>query len=352
MPDLPTDIFFIVVGFACLVLSAVLLRRDARQISSGVLLVVSFYLLTKHILSIVAPNYITDKGELAIGKGDETMMLIMMILMVIAFFGGIWLLVNSIRLCRREGVSLANLLPAGFGVLGIIWPLSYAISIILFAFSDPSLATIVIVAIAIIQNILAFVPIMLTATFISGLLYKFVRHPKANDYIIVLGCGLRSDGRTPSPLLASRLDVAIREYFLEHQHPNIIVSGGKGSDEKLSEAAAMRNYLLARDIPASKILLENQSVNTDENIKFSKRLCDKTPNYTALIATSEYHVLRGVILARRHQLNAQGIGARTVWYYRPAAWLREYMAFIFDYHILILIYVLGVVALSLTNFIR
>ena len=86
------------------------------------------------------------------------------------------------------------------------------------------------------------------------------------DYVIIHGAGLLKGNRI-SKLLSDRLDKAIDIYHKEPTPPVLIPSGGKGSDEKLSEAEAMEKYLLEKGIPADKIIREDKSATTFENLR-------------------------------------------------------------------------------------
>ena len=87
--------------------------------------------------------------------------------------------------------------------------------------------------------------------------------------MIILGCQVREDG--PSILLKDRLDTAL-DYLEDHPDMVIVVSGGKGDDEHLSEARCMYNYLTEHGVDGGQILMEDQSRNTRENIRYSKDL--------------------------------------------------------------------------------
>jgi uncharacterized SAM-binding protein YcdF (DUF218 family) len=162
-----------------------------------------------------------------------------------------------------------------------------------------------------------------------------------------LGCGLQR-GDTVTKLLAGRLDRAIQQYALDGMKATLLVSGGKGADEKVSEAFAMKEYLLGKGIPETQVIMEDKSASTLENMKFSKKIMEEIkPDYTCIAVTSNYHVLRTAILAKNVGLNAQGIGGKTAFYYLPAAFIREYVAIIFNYKALVVLYILGVLCLEL-----
>ncbi|WP_373762740.1 YdcF family protein, partial [Jeotgalibaca porci] len=84
---------------------------------------------------------------------------------------------------------------------------------------------------------------------------------KKYGYIIVLGSGLLN-GKEVTPLLASRVDKSIEAYF-ENEGSTLVLSGGQGPDEDISESQAMKNYALSKGVPEQAILMEDKSVNTE-----------------------------------------------------------------------------------------
>ncbi|NBI92374.1 YdcF family protein [Lachnospiraceae bacterium] len=88
------------------------------------------------------------------------------------------------------------------------------------------------------------------------------------DYILVLGAGLNGD--KPSAVLEMRLEKA-RLYLQEHPQTVVIVSGGQGPTEPVSEAESMKNWLMEKGIPNSRIIMEDKSTTTAENIRYSLR---------------------------------------------------------------------------------
>jgi len=186
--------------------------------------------------------------------------------------------------------------------------------------------------------------------FVSFVLYAFIYDHlpvrRNADFVIVLGSGLR--GSEVPPLLASRLDRgrAVYESVARRGHnPALVVSGGKGSNEQVSEAAAMADYLIARDFPADRILREDQSRTTEENLINSKELMPA--GSSCIIVTSSFHVFRAAMIARRAGVNGQVTGARTARYYWPSATIREFAAVFLTYKVINGIICLLIVALPL-----
>ena len=120
--------------------------------------------------------------------------------------------------------------------------------------------------------------------------------------------------------------------------PVLIVSGGKGGDERVSEAEAMARYLTERGFPADRVVREDRSRTTEENLLFSKAIMDQqrppgpgNPSARCVIVTSGFHAFRAAIIARRLGINGQATGARTAGYYWPGAMLREFAAVLYSY---------------------
>ena len=152
---------------------------------------------------------------------------------------------------------------------------------------------------------------------------------KDKDYLIVLGCAIRRDG-TPTPLLRGRLERALR--FARAQEaqtgraPIFVLSGGQGADETVSEAECMRRWLAEQGVPAERMLLEDRSTDTAENMAFSKELIfARNPQARVAFSTNKFHVFRSGIKARRVKLRAVGMGCKSKWYFWPNAAVREFV---------------------------
>lgn len=142
------------------------------------------------------------------------------------------------------------------------------------------------------------------------------------DYIIVLGAQVRTDG--PSIVLRYRLDRAL-EYLQDNTRTMCVVSGGKGSNEICSEAEAMKKYLVEHGIPESRIIMENQSTTTKENMKFSSRLIPS--GSTVGVVTNNFHMYRSLLIAEKNGIeNAKSIPAGSIKKYEANNILREILA--------------------------
>ncbi len=141
---------------------------------------------------------------------------------------------------------------------------------------------------------------------ISGMVSK--SENKA-DYVIVLGAQIRGERVTKS--LKKRLDAAI-EYYEENNDVKIIVSGGQGEGEDITEALAMKRYLEENDIPSDSIIMEDKSTNTNENLRFSYEIITEMGDEDAniLICSNNFHIFRAVKLAKHIGIkNVEGLAA-------------------------------------------
>jgi uncharacterized SAM-binding protein YcdF (DUF218 family) len=163
----------------------------------------------------------------------------------------------------------------------------------------------------------------------SALILSAVARPSVGNpsWLIVLGAGLK-DGEIPGPTLAPRLIIAA-DYLAEHPNCNVVLSGGKGPDENISEAEAMARYLKDRGVGEERILLEKQSTSTLENLLHSKVLLEKhlgTHPDSVLVLSSDSHLFRVSLLAKRVGLPIGVLAAPSPWYLWPNTLSRECIA--------------------------
>lgn len=147
--------------------------------------------------------------------------------------------------------------------------------------------------------------------------------PAGADAIVVLGAAVHGDEVTDT--LEKRLDTAMK-YYWDNPGSVIVVTGGMGSGENLSEAEAMRRYLVAYGVPGESIIVEDKASNTRENFVFSRNLIEERLDEPGQIVyvTSDFHILRAGAEARKAGFeNAAGLGAPTPIFTVPGAWLRE-----------------------------
>ncbi|WP_130836257.1 YdcF family protein [Lachnoclostridium sp. Marseille-P6806] len=148
------------------------------------------------------------------------------------------------------------------------------------------------------------------------------------DYLVVLGAQVRPTG--PSGVLRYRLDTAC-DYLAENPDTLCIVSGGQGANEPEPEGAAMKKYLVQRGIAAERIIEENQSGNTVENIRNSSAYFNAEEASVGIV-TNNFHVFRGVRIARKAGYGwVCGIAAPSVGFYLPNNMLRETFGIVKDW---------------------
>lgn len=152
--------------------------------------------------------------------------------------------------------------------------------------------------------------------------YSNMETPKNADYLIVLGA--RVKGTVPSLAFASRINAAA-DYLKKNQDTLVIASGGKGSGEEISEAESIKSELKKQGISENRIILEDQSTDTYENINFSKKLIPKGAKL-GLVVTNNFHLYRAVSIARDYGLQVQGLPAETPWIAVVKSYSREYLA--------------------------
>ena len=239
------------------------------------------------------------------------------------------LIVCNITLIKREGRSFVNVL--GLMLSGLII-VSYLIQF--FYVGRPLMGSEQEVRTAeavdsIFTTAFVYFESMLLSSMLCGII-SVKKHAALNKtHIIILGCAISDDG-TPLPLLQGRVDRAIE--FARAQSAaggcevRFVPSGGQGSDEVISEAESMKNYLVSKGISEDRIILENKSVNTQENMRFSlEKIRSDCENYRIAFSTSNYHVLRSGIISENEGLEAEGIGADTSLYFWPNAFVREFV---------------------------
>lgn len=173
------------------------------------------------------------------------------------------------------------------------------------------------------------VAIVVLATLCGMIAREFSAKGNQNlDYIIVLGAQVREN--RPSVVLKYRLDAAI-DYLNKNPDTVCIVSGGQGGNEPFSEAKVMAEYLLDKGIEENRILIEDKSTNTVENIKNSKRLLEEPYNGVGIV-TNNFHMFRAVQIAKKQGLEGIcGIAADSNVLYLPNNILRECMGILKDW---------------------
>ena len=244
----------------------------------------------------------------------------------------IYSIISNVILMKKEGVTYRNMLGVFLGFISIL-------GLFLSQFIYYLTSQLVLDSSRLL--IKYFIDIQLNSTFsylysvIIATLYCNImashHNPKYDkDYIIILGSKIREDGEL-TPLLKGRVDRALQFGKNQKEIANkdiiYIPSGGKGNDEVISEAEAIKNYLLKQGIKKEKIIIENKSTSTQENMNFSKKIIDeKMKDAKIAFSTTNYHVFRSGVIANNEGIDCEGMGAKTKWYFYSNALIREFIA--------------------------
>ncbi|KEH87336.1 hypothetical protein Z967_03420 [Clostridium novyi A str. 4540] len=160
-----------------------------------------------------------------------------------------------------------------------------------------------------------------------GISKKYVK----SDYIIVLGAAVHGDYM--SLILKERVDKTL-DYLREYPNTKIIVSGGKGPGESITEAEAMRRYLVSNGICDNQIIKEEKSRTTAENFKYSSKIIRSMENGrtpTVSVVTTNFHMLRAKMLAKRSGLVVQEVVSKGYISSAPNYYVREYFALVHSF---------------------
>ena len=237
-------------------------------------------------------------------------------------WGTLFLLVSGVRLIQREGFRFTNLLALGLGV-----------AIVSYLFYNPFLQMTESNALVVgverdFIGIGIFFAIELVMYFLTTFFNSVHVRRYKFDHIIVLGAGLIGDKVTP--LLASRINRGIAIWKKQEKPCYLIMSGGQGVDEVISEAEAMKCYAVEQGVPEEWIIMEDQSVNTEQNLQNSYGIIkERYPeNHRAAIVTNYFHIFRAVFLARKMGYKCVGYGAKTKLYYSLNAFIRDFIGYV------------------------
>lgn len=284
----------------------------------------------RNCLILFVALMMTAEGLLLLAGGRVFAMVL-----VVVFFSlllvPVFLIWNGVIMIRKEGFSISHLLSLA---LGLIVGTGEVTTIVLYfrqqANNNSGKQPLVGFNINTLMLIVSVTVIYLSVSFLMFMIYSIflmlIPHKRDFDYIIIHGSGL-SGGEKLTKLLAERVDKAILVYRKDPTPPYLIPSGGRGNDVKISEAEAMKRYMIEKGIPEDHILAEDRSATTYENLANSKKIIDARGGrcYTALV-TSNYHVYRALRYSKKVGLQCTGIGSHVAFYYWPSALIREYVA--------------------------
>lgn len=171
------------------------------------------------------------------------------------------------------------------------------------------------------------------AVIISVFMIKAANNkPEKASVLVVLGC--RVKGENPSLMLEKRINAAY-EYLAEAPEAVAVLSGGQGSDELISEAECMYRELVKRGIDPERLILEDKSVNTRENIRNSFRIIEEKglegeAAGEIAVVTNEFHQYRTQLIARKEGKKVTAVTAKTMVFLLPTYWVRDCLGCAFE----------------------
>lgn len=303
----------------CFIRLGYIIKKDKRSLALGVWTFNSVVALGIFVLALfVANTHLLPEWLMTLIMGG--ILFVLFLLLILPFFILLLFLINGILILWKEGIKLRNVLTLLMTFL-ILFYLVFWPSVGSIIPDGPAGYLYVYVGF-----IFGFTIVWISVYGLSNYLNQIHFFVKHIDYIVVLGCALNKDQVTP--LLASRVDKALK---LARKHPEatVIFSGGQGSDELISEAMAMANYASSQGFEVGRMLLEEHSSNTKENIENSYAMMKETKQVA--LVTSNYHVLRALMIAKTLGVSCVGYGAKTKLYFALNAFLREFVGYLYLY---------------------
>ena len=304
---------------------------------AGFALFVTFVLIEHAVLSVKIlryPDVYTTSGllHIALGSAKSFMLLTSPFLLIFSTA----LCISNISLIRHEGKRLVN-------VLGIILSFLLVGGVVFLFFFDYAVSGSQweVMIHDLITNFFAAVYLyfecMLIGVIVAGAIAARGEPEPDRDFVFILGCGIRKDG-TPTPLLRGRIDRALafaeKQKALTGRDLIFVTSGGRGPDECISESACMKRCLMEQGVPEERIVEEDRSADTAENMRFSKEKIQAIdPQGKVAFSTTNYHVFRSGLYARRVKMRAVGMGAKTRWYFWPNAAVREFVGLLTEHRL-------------------
>lgn len=172
-----------------------------------------------------------------------------------------------------------------------------------------------------------FFIILISAVVIFASVYsvKMIRTannpPNEKTTVVVLGCKVKPSG--PSLMLTTRLNATF-SYLSENPDLVCVLSGGQGTDEHMSEAQAMKEWLIEKGIDEKRLYIEDNSTSTKENLSFSINLIREAGlSEKVTIITNEFHQYRAKLIAQNLGIESYSVSARTPFYLLPTYYIRE-----------------------------
>lgn len=317
------------------------MRKEPRGMLTGILFLI--YLITIGTTGLFSLFYYSEILQKNTATYSLVMVLGIIFIVAIALFPFVLIItyfIQGILILKKEGLRLKNVLSLAFSIALVIyifvWPL-FRLKNLTNVYEKPLLliADLVYKMLSFIFIYLLFLMAMYCISAILNLIH--IGRNKKLDYIIVLGAGIK--GKQVTPLLAGRIDKGI-ELLKYNPNAKLILSGGMGPGEDIPEGVAMAAYAKDKGVSDERIIVEDKSKNTYENLLFSSKLIDKENPKLALVTTS-YHVFRALVFAKKLNIPCIGYGSKTKWYFTLNALIREYIGYLsisYRFHMLVVLF--------------
>lgn len=215
-------------------------------------------------------------------------------------------------------LNVGNILGMLFGVILIIYGFTFVFtSRIIAKFWEMTYGKIALLLFALILLAALIVFAVVSANIVASSFTSDID----DSTVVVLGCRVRKDG--PSLMLSERINAAYR-YLTDNPENVCILSGGKGSDEPISEARCMFECLTEMGISPDRLILEEESTSTYENLLFSKIIIsERNLNERITVITNDFHMYRAMLLSEELRLDSYRFPARTNYMFYPTYFVRE-----------------------------
>ena len=317
------------------------MRKEPRGMLTGILFLI--YLITIGTTGLFSLFYYSEILQKNTATYSLVMVLGIIFIVAIALFPFVLIItyfIQGILILKKEGKRIKNVVSMAFSIALVIyiyvWPL-FRLKNLTNVYEKPLLliADLVYKMLSFIFIYLLFLMAMYCISAILNLIH--IGRNKKLDYIIVLGAGIK--GKQVTPLLAGRIDKGI-ELLKYNPNAKLILSGGMGPGEDIPEGVAMAAYAKDKGVSDERIIVEDKSKNTYENLLFSSKLIDKENPKLALVTTS-YHVFRALVFAKKLNIPCIGYGSKTKWYFTLNALIREYIGYLsisYRFHMLVVLF--------------
>ncbi|MBQ6706820.1 MAG: YdcF family protein [Clostridia bacterium] len=222
---------------------------------------------------------------------------------------------------RIRGVGVITPMVIGFvGLIAGIFP-RLLLRLIDAVRQSGRVTHIVVMVLGVLVAVLILLFLVVSVLMICGALDKV----PSGEPVTVVVLGAQINGESPSRMLGDRLKAAIK-VLEENPEAVCVVSGGQGPDEIVSEAVAMKKYLVAAGVEPARVFLEDRSINTMENMKFTAEvIAQNNLPEQVVIATQEFHQFRSAAYGRAAGLSPVGAAVcGTPWYLFLCYWVREF----------------------------